>query len=108
MDAHPAINEVKAGRAIPVKFSLGGDQGLDIFRSGYPKSMPMACDSTDSVDAIVQTLSDKSSHLTYDATTDTYTYVWKTDRSWVDTCRQLVVKLNDGSTEHVANFTFVK
>jgi hypothetical protein len=100
-------NEVKAGRAIPVKFSLGGDQGLDIFESGYPNSVEMPCESTASVDAIEQTPSDNSSHLTYDATTDTYTYVWKTNKGWADTCRQLVVKLNDGST-HVANFTFVK
>jgi fibronectin-binding autotransporter adhesin len=108
VDNAPANNEVKAGRAIPVKFSLGGDQGLDIFESGYPKSVEMPCESTASVDAIEQTLSGNSSHLTYDATTDTYTYVWKTDKGWAGTCRQLVVKLNDGSTEHVANFTFVK
>jgi hypothetical protein len=108
VDNPPDINEVKAGRAIPLKFSLGGDQGLDIFESGYPKSVPMACDSTDSVDLVEQTLSDKVSHLTYDATTDNYTYVWKTDKGWADTCRQLVVKLNDGSTEHVADFKFVK
>jgi hypothetical protein len=108
VDNPPANNEVKAGRAIPVKFSLGGDQGLDIFESGYPKSVQMPCESTGSVDAIEQTLSDKASHLTYDATTDTYTYVWKTDKEWANTCRQLVVKLNDGSTEHVANFKFVK
>jgi len=44
----------------------------------------------------------------HDATTDTYTYVWKTDKGWADTCRELVVKLNDGSTEHVADFKFVK
>lgn len=40
-----------------------------------------------------------------DLTTDTYTYVWKTDSSWKNTCRQLIVKLSDG-TEHAANFKF--
>jgi hypothetical protein len=34
-----------------------------------------------------------------------YTYVWKTDKSWLNTCRTLVVKLNDG-TFHRANFKF--
>jgi hypothetical protein len=43
------------------------------------------------------------SGLTYDALTDRYTYVRKTERSWVGTCRQLVVKLDDGTT-HVADF----
>jgi hypothetical protein len=103
-----ATNKAKAGSAIPVKFSLGGDQGLDIFESGYPKSGTMPCDSSDPVDDLEQTVTAGSSSLSYDATTDTYTYVWKTDKAWANTCRQLVVKLNDGSTEHVANFQFVK
>jgi len=33
-----AINPVNAGGAIPVKFSLSGDQGLSIFEQGYPRS----------------------------------------------------------------------
>jgi hypothetical protein len=49
-----------------------------------------------------------SSSLSYDATTDHYTYVWKTKKEWANTCRQLVVTLNDGSTPHLANFEFVK
>ena len=32
----PTPNRMKAGRTVPVKFSLGGDRGLDIFESGYP------------------------------------------------------------------------
>jgi hypothetical protein len=43
--------------------------------------------------------------LSYDATTDTYTYVWKTDRGWGGTCRRLLLKLADG-TYHHAEFTF--
>ena len=34
-----------------------------------------------------------------------YVYVWKTDKAWSGTCRQLVVKLSD-NTEHRANFRF--
>jgi hypothetical protein len=40
-----------------------------------------------------------------DASTDQYTYVWKTEKAWANTCRQLVVKLKDG-TFHRANFKF--
>jgi hypothetical protein len=36
---------------------------------------------------------------------DQYTYVWKTDRAWANTCRQLMLKLSDGSV-HTANFRF--
>jgi len=48
-----------------------------------------------------------ASVLSYDSHTDTYTYVWNTDKAWAATCRQLVVKLRDGS-EALANFNFVK
>ena len=43
--------------------------------------------------------------LTYDASNDQYKYVWKTDKAWKGSCRQLVVKLADGTT-HVAGFQF--
>jgi hypothetical protein len=41
----PTINVVKAGAAVPVKFSLDGNHGLGIFASGYPASQPMSCDA---------------------------------------------------------------
>ena len=36
------VNVVNAGRAIPVKFSLGGNKGLNIFAPGYPVSQQIA------------------------------------------------------------------
>ncbi len=44
-----------------------------------------------------------NSGLTYDPESAQYTYLWKTDRAWSTSCRQLVVGLDDGST-HRANF----
>ena len=105
VDNLPTLNSVKAGQAIPVKFSLGGDQGLNIFAAGYPKSQTIACDTTAPVDGIEVTVTAASSSLTYDPTTNQYTYVWKTQKSWAGTCRQLIVKLSDG-TYHLANFQF--
>jgi hypothetical protein len=105
IDNLPVVNGAKAGSAIPIKFSLGGDQGLAIFASGYPRSQVIACESTDAVDGVEETVTAGSSSLTYDATADQYVYVWKTDKSWAGTCRQLVVKLVDG-TYHRANFQF--
>jgi hypothetical protein len=99
------LNRVNAGAAIPVKFSLGGDYGLDVFEAGYPKSEVIACDSQAEVDGVEQTVNAGSSSLSYAAGSDTYNYVWKTDQSWADSCRQLVVKFNDGTTAR-ANFTF--
>ncbi|HVF01460.1 MAG TPA: PxKF domain-containing protein, partial [Rubrobacteraceae bacterium] len=62
--------------------------------------------SNASVDPIEQTTA-STSGLTYDKSADQYTYVWKTDKGWAGTSRQLVVKLKDG-TEQKANFTFTK
>ena len=99
------LNAVKAGSAIPVKFSLGGDHGLDVFEADYPKSQGIQCNSNADVDGIEETVNAGSSSLSYAAGSDTYTYVWKTDKAWTDSCRQLVVKLDDGTTAR-ANFKF--
>jgi hypothetical protein len=105
VDNLPTLNIVNAGRAVPVKFSLGGDEGLDIFAEGYPKSRQIECSSSAPLDSIEQTLSAGASNLSYDATTERYIYAWKTKKAWEGTCRQLVVKLDDGSV-HKANFKF--
>ena len=38
VDESPTLNRMHAGRAVPLKFSLGGDRGLDIFAAGSPAS----------------------------------------------------------------------
>lgn len=101
----PVFNVVNAGRAIPVKFSLSGNKGLNIFAPGSPSSGPVACNSADEANVLVETVTAGGSSLGYDAGSDQYVYVWKTEPSWAGTCRQLVVTLNDGST-HRANFRF--
>jgi hypothetical protein len=101
----PTLNVVNAGRAVPVKFSLSGNKGLSIFAAGYPISGTIPCDASAPPQDVTETVTAGSSSLTYDASSDQYIYVWATDSSWAGTCRQLVVKLNDGST-HVANFKF--
>lgn len=106
VDNQPIINTVNAGRAIPIKFSLNGYQGLDIFATSYPASVTVAC-GTSAEDAIEQTVTAGGSSLSYDATTDQYTYVWKTDKAWANTCRTFVLKLSDGSY-YRANFKFKK
>jgi predicted extracellular nuclease len=103
----PEINRVNSGRAIPIKFSLSGNQGLDIFAVGYPKSEAVACEFTGPVNGMEETVTAGDSGLSYDPATDTYTYVWKTNKAWANTCRQLVVRFSDGTTQR-ANFNFIK
>jgi hypothetical protein len=101
----PTLNVVKAGGSIPLKFSLNGDQGLNIFLNGYPISHQIACDLSAPATNMEQTMTTGNSNLSYDALTDQYTYVWKSSKSWAGTCRQLTVVLKDGSI-HTANFSF--
>jgi hypothetical protein len=97
------LNVTKAGSAVPVKFTLGGNQGLNIFAPGSPGVGTVACGGA--TDVIEQTETAGASSLTYDAATDQYKYTWKTNKAWAGTCRQLVLKLKDGTTQ-VANFQF--
>jgi probable HAF family extracellular repeat protein len=103
----PVVNRAKAGQGIPVKFSLGGDQGLNIFAPNYPASQQIACDGTAPVDEVEATVAAGGSSLSYDAVTGVYSYVWKSDASWAGTCRSLTVRLTDG-TERSAHFRFVR
>jgi hypothetical protein len=107
VDNSPTLNVVKAGSAMPVKFSLHGNQGLNIFAAGSPTAQPIVCSSGAPLDDIEQTVTASASSLSYNATAGQYTYVWKTDKAWAQSCRQVVVKLTDGSS-HAANFKFTK
>ena len=98
VDSAPTLNVAKAGSAIPVKFSLGGDQGLDIFRAGYPRVTTVSCSTSAPTDAIETTVTAGGSSLQYDSTANQYSYVWKTNTSWAGTCVQFDLGLNDGST----------
>jgi hypothetical protein len=105
VDNLPTVNVAKAGSAIPVKFSLDGYQGLGIFAAGYPLSTKVACVGGAPLDDIEATDTAGNSTLTYDPDTGRYHYVWKTEKAWAGTCRQLEVKLIDG-TSHFALFKF--
>jgi hypothetical protein len=113
-------NSAKSGSAIPVKFSLSGNQGLDIFYKGdkdskgnaitYLTFKSVTClSSSATVDAIEEYSTTTNSGLKYDATADQYNYTWKTTTQLqpAASCQQLTVKLNDGTT-HVAFFKFTK
>jgi hypothetical protein len=107
VDNLPTLNVVKAGSAVPMKFSLGGNQGLGIFAAGYPVSSSIACNGSAVEDGVEETVTAGSSSLNYDATAGQYVYVWKTDKLWAGTCRQFSVKLADGSV-YSAQFKLTK
>ena len=104
-----AWNSAKAGQSIPIKFNLGGDQGLNILASGFPRITQVTCPSSgtppDPIEEYATTTA--NSKLIYDALADQYNYVWKTDKMWASKCFRLDVKFIDNTT-HSAYFKFTK
>lgn len=106
VDNLPTLNVAKAGSAIPVKFSLGGDKGLAIFAPGFPKSQAIECEAGTLTTSVEETVAAGSSSLSYDSDTKQYTYVWKTDKTWRG-CRELVFSFANGMVQK-AHFDFKK
>src|SRR5204863_8998916 len=67
VDNPPTLNILKAGAGVPVKFSLGGNRGLDIFDAGYPASKGLICGDFPNTDVIDETVNAGGSTLQYDS-----------------------------------------
>ena len=98
------INQVKAGQPVPVRFSLGGNEGLRIFEAGSPASKKVACAPAGIAGATPIRMG--AGGLSYDKATARYEFIWQTEQSWTGTCRQLSVTFVDGTTRK-ALFRFV-
>jgi hypothetical protein len=94
----PTYNLFRATEPVPVKFSLGGDRGLDVIDSVYYNSVNCDTGATLATGGVRGTLS-------YNASLARYTYQWQTDSSFAGTCAQLFLTLRDGS-RHEAWFRF--
>lgn len=74
-----AVNIAKPGQAVPVKFSLGGFEGLDVVTSAR---FVIEGTDTNPIGEVIDTSAAGGGGLTYDAASDRYTYVWKTSKAW--------------------------
>jgi hypothetical protein len=104
-------NTAKAGQAIPVKFSLGGYRGMDIFRpadgtpsKSYPKAVQVTCPGSTAPTDAIETYATSNGGLQYSAATDEYTYVWKTTKAMSNKCYELRLGLADGNNAPLARF----
>lgn len=104
VDNQPILNAANAGSNIPVKFSLSGNFGTDIFRSGGPGTASIPCSTLAFSDILGEALTSTTSGLSYDASSDQYNYRWKSDKAFAGTCRRFNLNLDDGS-EH---FFYIK
>jgi hypothetical protein len=102
--SNAGFNTVKAGQAVPIKFGLGG-QMLTGNQIAFA-SAQVSC-TAPSGGPPVSAFSKGSSGLTYNPTTQTYSFSWATIKAWAGTCRELDLNLDDGTT-HKALFQFTK
>ncbi|MCW3816387.1 M36 family metallopeptidase [Micromonospora sp. DR5-3] len=102
--AQPALNTVIAGDAVPMKFKLAADRGLDILASGSPYSRLVDCDTLKTVNpggattprpTPVAARNPGGSSMSV-STPGQYNYPWKTDPAWAGTCREFVLTLDNG------------
>ena len=101
------VNTEFAGSIIPIRFRVGGDQGLDVIVPGGAASGVAAC-TVGAMPASTQAATTPLGvKLQYVKASKTYWYFWQTKTNWAGTCRTFVLTLEDGSV-HTASFKFVK
>lgn len=96
-----AMTVAAAGSTIPVRFSLGGDQGSNIFLAGFPASRPVSCTTGDVLGGFTTASNPGGSALSYGRGNRVYHFGWKTEPTWAGTCRELVLRFQDETQETV-------
>ena len=100
------MNKWKAGVPVPIRFSLNGFRGARPEADGYPRST--RCGGGDAEQVGPRGPGQEEGRpSTYDRRSDKYVMLWKTDKKWAGSCREFVLKLDDGSV-HTARFEFEK
>src|SRR5207247_2129089 len=99
VSASGSIDTAKAGDAIPLKFSLSGDQGLGVVTRATWQPASCADWSAQGAAAAGRVT------LSYSASSDRYLALADTDSRWKKTCRTLELELADG-TRHAVHVRF--
>ncbi len=101
----PSMNRWKAGLPVPIRFSLNGFRGARPEADGYPRSI--RCGGGDAEQITRARAAQKAPVFRYERRSDEYVMLWKTAHRWMGTCREFVLRLEDGSV-HSARFQFMK
>lgn len=96
VDTTGSLDGVKAGEPIPLKFSLNGDQGPNVVGKTTWQMVSCADGSP------VATKTTGEGKLSYNASSDRYSYLVATSGSWKGTCATLDVVLADGTTHPIS------
>ncbi|MGH2763762.1 MAG: DVUA0089 family protein [Thermoleophilaceae bacterium] len=104
----PDVNTLKAGRRVPIRFELGGDRGLEVVEEGWPRVAEVSCELDEEPEDGQPARHPRwFRELAFRRRKQRYVMQWKTDRDWAGSCRQFMLKLNDGTVKR-ADFRFVR
>ena len=92
------ITTRNAGTSVPIRFSLGGFRGLDVLAS-VPSFQRTNCTGGAPIGPPIPAAAGEP--FSYDAGSDTYSFVWKTQKAWANWCGTLTLELADGTAEEV-------
>lgn len=92
----PHLNVVLPGQPVIFRFTLGGNQGLNILAADNPQSRRVSCTTLEPIGAAKETYSRRD--LVYNSRLGIYNYVWNTRVIWHGTCREFSMQLVDGQT----------
>ncbi len=111
VDNLPIVNVGKAGRTYPVKWQLPLCAGGYVSRLNVVVHNPLRvreinCSSNDPLDTL-ETETPGDTVLMYDAGSSTYHYNWKTGTAYANRCFDLLLELDNGTTQ-TARFKFTK
>ncbi len=98
----PRVNRWRAGRPVPVRFSLGSYRGPVPLAPGYPSVVGCGAEPQSSAAERARGVWTRSGIRSSRRNRGTYRFLWKTEPRWVGSCRQLVLKLDDGTMHGVA------
>ncbi len=104
----PHVNRWRAGVPVPIRFELGGDQGRDVIEDGWPQVAEVECGAGEEPVAGKPAAHPRwFRELVFRHRRDRYVMVWKTERDWAGSCRQFMLKLDDGTVKR-AEFDFTR
>jgi hypothetical protein len=98
----PSVNRWKAGRPVPVRFSLGAYRGPAPVAAGYPTVAGCGAEPLSSGAEKARGVWKRSAIRGAKRTRWTYRFLWRTEQKWAGSCRQLVLKLDDDTIHRVA------
>lgn len=107
----PALNKAPAGSVMRLRFSLGGNEGMDILTPDSPwHQRYLSCPTGPMVEETRRPAQPPGSiGLRYKSRKGIYVYRWQTSESWFpgQRCHRFALALDDGST-HYANIKLTR